>query len=212
MRELQLEYGGGGYVTKFENRPLSYPGERDMERKFAPASEQIAGYATRYHKVHYGKDGFEAFSAGCFATTLLQGHAVRFLVGHDEGKCIATTETGLDLHSDEDGLAFRCPVANSLVGIAAHALASSGCAGMSVGYRVKRDEIVDYGGHSVRMIREAELVEITITEPGKGAVREAFAVLVKSGAGSLANARDEIFREESAVKFRRAMNQLKTAV
>jgi HK97 family phage prohead protease len=109
--------------------------------------------------------------------------SIRLLVEHNESDVVATTKTGgLKLRADADGLAFICPVPNTPTGLAAKTLKKHKC-GMSVGYVPKRVECLKVSGEDVHLIREADLRDITICP--RGAVREAFAVLLDDEEKSL---------------------------
>jgi HK97 family phage prohead protease len=131
-------------------------------------------------KVHRGKDGLDVFMRGCFARSLMSDRAIRFLVQHDEAECLATTADRLELHSNNDGLAFRLKVPLSMAGRQVIAEVSSDYrCGMSVGFHAMNAEVKRIGDCDVRCIYDAELFEISLVRAG--AVEEAFAVVCDDG-------------------------------
>jgi len=114
---------------------------------------------------------------GCFATTLLKQQVVRFLVDHDEGQLVATTEDGLKLYSDEIGLAFTLSVPDTDAGYSAYSAVKSGdlpC--MSVGYESLETERKVIDGDDVYFVRTARLNEISLVK--RGAVSQAYAKII----------------------------------
>ena len=154
-----------------------------VDRKFAGPEDVrlIEGYATRYNKVHPFGDYLDVFRPGVFARSLLKNTNIRFLEDHDEGKLLATTADGsLKLTSDAKGLSFqaRIPNATEAQVRAIKSIEVNGKACMSVGYRVISSEMHRMEGVDVRLINDASLSEISLVKAG--AVKEAFAYLVKS--------------------------------
>ncbi|TIT59867.1 MAG: hypothetical protein E5W60_19680, partial [Mesorhizobium sp.] len=161
----------------------------------------------------------EVFSPGCFARGLHDGRAIRFLVRHLEGKCLATSADNLELLSDDHGLAFVCFVnPDDNYADEAIEMAKTNAASMSVGYRVAKDDFQTIDGHKIRFLRDVSIEEISIAPPGKGAVREAFCIALADKSKTLRELSETkwLANEWSSVKLRRALgsfsDQLKAMV
>lgn len=156
-----------------------------VKRAAVDEARIIEGYATRWGKVHqHPKTGeFEVFAKGCFSS-LVGGAPIQLLVSHDPYRLVTDTTGGLNLYTDDDGLAFRCSLPAGRHADDAWTLVSgSGMSGMSVGYHVKSEEIVRVHGEKVRIIKDATLTEISVVR--QGAVSEAFAIRAGSEAKTL---------------------------
>lgn len=139
---------------------------------------ELRGYATRYEKLHQYQGYLDYFLPGCFARSLMDGRAIRLLVAHDESKCVATTADRLELHSDNSGLAFRC----DMTGLRSEIFDWIGDRrGMSVKTRTLVEEVMPLDGYNVRLIKDAELFEISVGR--YPIVRQAFAVIGDSTKG-----------------------------
>ncbi|RWP72378.1 HK97 family phage prohead protease [Mesorhizobium sp.] len=216
--EGRMQYSGGGFISFYDNKPVARFTASEVKRQEAPESRPavgprvtLAGYASVYNKVHLDAEGkqIEVFTPGCFARGLHDGRAIRFLVRHREGKCVATSAGSLELLADDIGLAFRVELSsNTAYADEAIALAQTKAASMSVGYRVDRDEFQIIDGHKVRFLRDVSLEEITIAPPGKGAVREAFAIVLDSNSQSLRQLCESksLANEWGSVAVRRALD------
>ncbi len=214
---MKLEYGGGGFITSVGGRPrneelsLKYlQGDQSESVAKVDAGATLQGLATVYMKPHYyqKEKRFEVFEVGCFAKTLLSDDPVRLLLDHDEGQVVSVTGAGLELYSDKTGLAFRSEIPDTSAGVRAQKLASSGCAGMSVGYRVHREEKATIAGEECWFIKEASLYEITICRPGNGAVKEAFAYLSDPQTCSLRESMADFAVKMTLLPFRRSLHKI----
>jgi HK97 family phage prohead protease len=141
------------------------------------SGKYLQGFATRYWKPHVYDGRIEAFAPGAFARTLATKAAIRFLIGHDESRLIATAADRLELFSDETGLAFRLSLLDTDSEFV-DAVKSGQRDAMSVGYRVEHDEMRTIDGQEVRIIRDCTLFEISAVH--RGAVKEAFCTVVDS--------------------------------
>jgi HK97 family phage prohead protease len=145
-------------------------------KRVASASRVIEGYATLWGKPHiHPKTGaIEVFAKGCFSR-LVGGSPIRLLISHDPGRIVTDTTDGLDLFTDDDGLAFRCDLPPGRLADEAWGMVEAdGITGMSVGYSIKSEETVRIHGESVRIINDAVLTEISVVR--EGAVSQAFAI------------------------------------
>lgn len=158
------------------------------ERKFSGTEPYVGvralcGVATRFNKVHRHKGRLEVFSPGCFAKALVDQSTIRFLIGHDEGKCIATTNGGgLKLASDDVSLTFALEAPRTeLADILLREVKSGARVNMSVGY--DSVEYVDrtYDGETVRFVTAARLSEISAVTTG--AVKGAYVELANANDG-----------------------------
>ncbi|QOZ52944.1 HK97 family phage prohead protease [Bradyrhizobium sp. CCBAU 53338] len=137
----------------------------------------IGGWATRYAKPHIHKSRIEVMMVGCFATTLAKQQAVRFLIDHDEGQLVATSDDNLMLRSDEVGLAFILTVPATDAGEKAlRAVESGRMAAMSVGYETVETEAKQLAGEQCYLVRSARLNEISLVS--RGAVSQAYAKVI----------------------------------
>ncbi len=195
-----LEHGNLGVITVIEGKTI-----RGLDDVGCGPSLEVRGYATRYMKFHVGRDGIELFAPRCFERTLGSG-VVKFLIAHDQSKEVANTSNGLELLEDEEGLAFRLPLPATATASQVKDLANDGRAAMSLAYRVHSEETRLVGGHKVRCILDAELVEISILPPGKGAVKQAHLILDQRSSRSLPEMceRKELLADAAATTIRRS--------
>jgi len=222
--EGEMCYSSGGFINFIDGRPSSLraaPQEVKYARPVNRPKVQLAGYASVFNKVHRNPktDDLEVFSPGCFARGLHDGRAIRFLVRHQEGKCLATSADNLELLSDHHGLGFLCFVnPDEYFANEAIEMVKSNDASMSVGYQVVKDEILTIDGHKIRCLRDVSLSEVSLCPPGKGAVREAFCFALQDKTKTLRELCESrwLADEWSSVQLRRAVgglsDQLKTLV
>jgi HK97 family phage prohead protease len=213
--EGEMCYSSGGGFTFIDRAPTGRQAFGRQEVKLGlpysrrPRKVQLAGYASVFNKVHRNPktDELEVFSQGCFARALHDGRAIRFLVRHQEGKCLATSADDLELLSDDHGLAFLCFVnPDGYFANEAIELVKSKDASMSVGYQVIKDEIQTIEGYKVRFLRDVSLVEVSLCPPGKGAVREAFCFALEDKSRTLRELSESkwLAQEWSTIQLRRA--------
>lgn len=211
--EGKMHYSSGGFINFLDGMPparrWSSAAEETKRQPISGPRVTLAGYASMFNKVHFDSKGerIEVFAPGCFARGLHDGRAIRFLVGHREGKCIATSADTLELLSDDVGLAFKCAVSPGGYADEAIALARTNAASMSVGYRVAKDDVQEIENHKVRILLDVSLEEISIGPPGKGAVKEAFAFVLSDNTQTLQQLCESksLANEWSSVAFRRAL-------
>ncbi|RUW17386.1 HK97 family phage prohead protease [Mesorhizobium sp. M4B.F.Ca.ET.013.02.1.1] len=157
-----------GYVSRFTG-----PVTRFDEQKFAGNADRttlatIAGYATKYWNLHVYKGGIDVFTDTCFDESVVFGRDIRFLVNHDWDKNVGGTNDGLELMSDQDGLSFRYPLPDTPLGREALKMIDDGKgqAGMSVGYRIVKNQFVTIDGQKVQALTKCQLNEISIVKVG----------------------------------------------
>jgi HK97 family phage prohead protease len=175
-----VEYGGVGHVNSVttEHGIITFDyGELPEARS---ASQELSGiflqgFGTRYSKAHVYDRHIEVIAPGAFARTLATKAAVRFLIGHDEARLVATSADRLELLSNDVGLAFRLSLTYD-DGELIREVKSGARDGMSVAYRVECDEWRTIDGVKFRMITDATLLEISAVH--RGAVKEAYVTLV----------------------------------
>jgi HK97 family phage prohead protease len=88
---------------------------------------------------------------------------VRFLHQHNEAACVATTRDFLKLHADKLGLAFELTIPDSKLGAETKAFVRAyEKTGVSVGFNTTDCEIRNFDGINVRLIKSADLQEISL--------------------------------------------------
>lgn len=139
------------------------------KNEVAPAGRDhhFKGYATRFNKVHMGKNGYEIICPGAFTPNLAKGETVRFLRDHDEAKCLAWSNGGgLQLQADGIGIAFSLSLPGE-TGAALKADVRNGVrTEMSVGIQVLEEDERKIEGLPIRMILNARLREISAVKNG----------------------------------------------
>jgi len=162
-------------------------GHRSVKRAPAVASlddaiepQWIEGLATLYNTEHAYAGKIDIFMPGCFDETLKAGWPVRFTIDHDDALTLGAPADGLELHSDETGLAFRFPTdtANPLHRRALREIATNKACGASVKFSVIHAKDLQRCGRDLRLIHEAVLLDVSIGR--KGVVYGAGAVLRQS--------------------------------
>ncbi len=168
--------GRAAYETNFHRATV------ETKRRPAPSGTALVGYATCYSKAHYGPDRqVEAFVAGAFSAALRSHRDVAFLKNHSWSRCYGSTTTGeLELFEDDAGLAFKLLVADDADGRELLAEVDDGRLQMSVGYTVDLSETKDFDGTEVRLIRQAQLGEISAVH--RPAVQETSITTMPAGA------------------------------
>ncbi len=158
--------GRAAYETNFHR------GTGETKRRPALSGTALVGYATAYNKCHHGPDRqVECFMPGAFSASLRSHRDVAFLKNHSWSRCYGSTTTGeLELFEDDAGLAFKLLVADDADGRELLAEVENGKLQMSVGYTSDIAETKDFGGVDVRLIRQAQLGEISAV--GRPAVAE----------------------------------------
>jgi uncharacterized protein len=129
----------------------------------------IRGYATRHGKRIVSQDGTVLmFSPGCFAHSIASSRPIRLLIDHDEEKLVTTSNGSLRLHSDHHGIAFHCELPSTKHGHSALDLLNrnNGHCAMSIGWREIVGRNASIEGLDVRVVEDADVYEITISERG----------------------------------------------
>jgi HK97 family phage prohead protease len=126
----------------------------------------LEGHATLYMKPHEDKGWIDIFAPDAFASTLRSGAVIKLLIQH-EGEAIAETSNGLELRSDDKGLAFNARLPCEGRAEAAYDLVlTRAMTQMSVACTVRDSDIHEVGRMRIRTIRSADLREISIVPAG----------------------------------------------
>jgi hypothetical protein len=128
----------------------------------------IEGYACMYNVIHFYKNRYEMFAAGCFNGSL---HGVIMHIDHNMlSKKLGDQDDGtLELFDTPVGLGFRLKVG---IGDLERL---GGRDQMSTMYQEREVELQTIGGKSVRVIKSAVLVEVSAVYVGN--VSKTFAVV-----------------------------------
>jgi HK97 family phage prohead protease len=125
-----------------------------IEFKFANVEAgKVSGYASIFGNVDQGSDVIEA---GAFAGTIMGRDRLPMLHEHRD-----TVGTWHSFREDAKGLLVEGRISNTQLGRDVRTLAKDGAiGGLSIGYIVKD---ADYQSDGVRVIREVDLVEVSLT-------------------------------------------------
>jgi HK97 family phage prohead protease len=170
-----IEYGcARGFICAVDGKSIETPA-------IAIESEQYAlrGYACRYSEplIHDGK--IKVLQPGALDKSLRAGHPIRFQLDHDDNYVVGTTLDGLELLSDDYGLAFRFLIPGTAKGLHVRSLAQrKERTGVSIGYNAAKSVTRNVDGTPVDFIYEANLNEISLVR--LGAIKRAYAVLEKA--------------------------------
>ena len=143
-------------------------------------TKALFGYATRWDQttqLHCGT--YKRLAPGAFDKSLASGSRIDFSINHIDGQCVGSNRDGLQLHSDEYGLAYRFRIPETPFGRQLRMMAESKeDDGISVGFywhsAKKATRWID--GREVICIREAELYEVSLMSGlASGAIKDAFA-------------------------------------
>lgn len=166
ISRMGFEFGGagGGLIESVGRQPA--PSMKSGET--VSNGDVVVGVAATYGTLHRGTKGdWEAFVPGCFGRTLATKQAVRLLIGHDETKLIATRADALSIESDDQKLSFRCEIPDGPMGRALKsAMLAEKFAECSVGYQLVESYVREIGGRQVKLITDAQLLEISIVASG----------------------------------------------
>ncbi|GIQ76207.1 HK97 family phage prohead protease [Bradyrhizobium sp. RD5-C2] len=188
-----LEYGGGGFISQIDGRSV-VPAVK-LER--ADDGKVLQGYACFYNKAAIIADGtVKVIRPGAFDHCLSNRRKVDFWLDHSSLLCVGSTRTGLELHTDNRGLAFRFKFPDTALGQHARQLADDKeYTAMSVGCSFKDYTVEEMEGLNVTIIRKADLEEISFVR--RGAIEAAFGVLVEPR-GPLAHVLDTEMANQGA--------------
>lgn len=170
-RSLDLEYGGAGFITAVDGK--SFGGTNETEE----VRQHLQGYALRWRSLIEQNGKFFFFLPGAIRNPMW-GEPKRLLFDHNEGQVIATTQDGLQLHCDDNGLAMRLVVGNDAMKRKAFEAVKSGArTALSVGLVMHGDEYVQVDADTrVKLVRSATLQEISLV--AVGACQQAFCGLI----------------------------------
>jgi HK97 family phage prohead protease len=163
---------GGGFITQIDHQSVT----SIKEIAFTDDGKVLQGFACFYNKPIFHEGKFQVIAPGAFDAYLANPiKPVEFWLKHDEQKVVGDTNSGLELYSDQRGLAFRFRFPNTTLGREARQLARDReYTGVSVGCTFKSNiEIID--GEPVMIIQNAHLQEISLVPVG--AIGKAFAIL-----------------------------------
>ncbi|WP_424981604.1 HK97 family phage prohead protease [Maritalea sp. S77] len=169
---MEIGYFGGGMLA-IDGRLQSPPPSSPTSRKstFNMAHPVLQGWACVYGKFHSHKGRAEVFAPGCFGNSLMK-NKVQFQLDHNRD-VLDDTSGGLQLLSDEKGLAFRLELKNNGV---REIVSQHRWNAVSVGYNHIDYRDFNIKGQEVRLIKKADLREISLVR--RGAVRQTFARVV----------------------------------
>lgn len=130
-------------------------------------SRKLVGYAVRWNKpseVLWG-EFVEMFDRGAFTQSLASGSDVRALFEHDYSKLLGRTASGtLSIMEDDEGLRFSLDLPKTQLGDdILESVKRGDISGMSFGFRALVDEWDESGEIAKRTVKQAELMEITVT-------------------------------------------------
>ncbi|MBP0116275.1 HK97 family phage prohead protease [Bradyrhizobium vignae] len=207
-RPLDLEYGGGGFVAAVDGKSLSQTSDGGEVR------QHLQGYALRWRSLIEQAGKYFYFLPHSIKNPMW-GEPKRLLFDHNEGTVYATTQTGLELFCDDNGLAMRLVVGNDSMRRKAFDTVKNGeRTALSVGVIMHGDEYVQVDDDTrVRMVRSATLQEISLV--AEGACRQAFCGLIDAeDARSLQQDANsfQIMNDGAAHKFLKALGNLLEAV
>ncbi|WP_407193806.1 HK97 family phage prohead protease [Bradyrhizobium sp. STM 3566] len=205
-RPLDLEYGGGGFVTAVDGKSISATNEEEVR-------QHLQGYALRWRSLIEQAGRYFYFLPHSIKNPMW-GEPKRLLFDHNEGEVIATTLSGLQLYCDDNGLAMRLVVGDNPVRRKAFETVKNGeRTALSVGVLMHGDEYVEIDDARVRMVRSATLQEVSLV--AAGACRQAFCGLIEAeDARSLEEDANsfKIMNDGAAHKFLKALGNLLEAV
>ncbi|MBB4427098.1 HK97 family phage prohead protease [Bradyrhizobium sp. CIR48] len=201
-----LEYGGAsGFITHIDGKRLT----PTVEAQSPDDGRVLQGYACLYNKPVWNEGAIKSICPGAFDEYLATRPKVGFWLDHDEKKEVGDSTNGLELQSDDRGLAFRFRFPDTSLGRAARQLAlDREYTGMSVGFTFRNDHVVDIEGEKVSLVKNAHLREISFVR--SGAIDAAFGVLVQPS-NSLKDALPSLPWDGAARDVMRALQKVSDA-
>lgn len=141
-----------------------------------------------------------------------KSHVVRLVLEHDDCKEIASTDNGLELYSDDYGLAFRCSLPRTRFGDEAHALtADRTYTAMSAAFRFEPNNVKVILDEDVTFVDDAIISECSIL--GSGAIKQSYCILVDGRDRQSLREEALLLRSDGAfVGVMRAMENVKKAL
>jgi hypothetical protein len=139
----------------------------------------LQGEATQHDRPFLNGNVLTVLASGCFEKSL-QKNEVFLLADHNESTKFASTENRLQIYAGKESLAFRyfMPSPSPLDELEDLAGDPESYRGVSIGYVVKRSEIIKIDGTDVTFVREADISEISILS-GTPAVTGTYCHIVK---------------------------------
>ncbi|SPP92732.1 HK97 family phage prohead protease [Bradyrhizobium vignae] len=205
-RPHDLEYGGGGFVTAVDGKSISATNEKEVR-------QHLQGYALRWRSLIEQAGKYFYFLPHSIKNPMW-GEPKRLLFDHNEGEVIATTQSGLQLYCDDNGLAMRLVVGGDPTRRKAFETVKNGeRTALSVGVIIHGDEYVEIDDTRVRMVRSATLQEVSLV--AAGACKPAFCGLIDAeDARSLEDDANslKIMNDGATHKFLKALGNLLEAV
>jgi len=199
---FDLEYGGGGFVSAIDGKSIA---------SAETVRQHLQGYALRWRSLIEQNGKYFYFLPHSIKNPMW-GEAKRLLFDHNEGEVIATTLSGLQLHCDDHGLAMRLVIGNDPSRQKAYeTVKSGGRTALSVGVTM-RGEFVEVGDIRVKMVKSADLHEISLV--ASGACKPAFCSLIdadESRSLEVDSKTRKILNDGAARDFMRALQNLADA-
>lgn len=129
--------------------------------------KNISGYINKFNTRSQYMGFFEEVAQGAFDKTLSDSHNIYAMYNHDSSKILGSTRgENLKLYTDEIGLKFELDI-NENISYARdlyELVSNNDINGCSFGFRVNDDSWTrTEEGLDLRIIKEVELVEVTIT-------------------------------------------------
>lgn len=178
-------------------------------RSEAGPAPALIGYAVVFNRAFHHKGEWRIWQPGAFATSLRTGRPVDFYAEHDRaGGAFAGTEDGtLRIWEDAIGLAVevRPGGSRSFADLAAK-VEGGEVNELSVGSRFIHAPMMNLGGHEVRMIERAELIEVSACVAGAAA--ETVLVSGRRERDGQMPSLAALHVEQAAARFSRSLRQL----
>jgi hypothetical protein len=123
----------------------------------------LQGVATQHDRPFLNGSTLTVLASRCFDKSLLKNE-VFLLADHNESQKFASTENRLQIYAGKESLAFRffMPSPSPLDELEDLAGDPESYKGVSIGYTVKKSEIIKIDGIDVTFVSEADLSEISI--------------------------------------------------
>jgi hypothetical protein len=151
--------------------------------------------------------------AGCFGD--INNQRVAFRLDHEASLEVASTDDGLEVIADDDGVQFRLDLSKCKLGpLIARMCKSDNRSAMSVGSNILDEHKEVISGETVRVVTRARMTELSLCKEG-AAGNNAFAVLVDKTftPKPVAGSRSATFNAAYALhKVSRNVRKLKAAI
>ncbi|MCK1357351.1 HK97 family phage prohead protease [Bradyrhizobium sp. 199] len=206
-RPLDLEYGGGGFVSAVDGKSISVAQPNEEVR------QHLQGYGLRWRTIVEYKGQLIYFEPHAIKNPMW-GEPKRLLFDHDESEIYATTQSGLQLHCDDYGLAMRLVIGKDPKRRKAYETVKRGeRTALSAGLIMHGGEFFDIEGARIKVIKSATLEELSLVPVG--ACKPAFCGLIDAdGARSLEDDAESlrILKDSSANRVTKALAALQEAL